>query len=238
MIQRFVPAFLSRASAKLPVGVGEAIREGTRNLSGLPLTVLEILNNVLELHRFCFQILPMKLQVSILVLLRLMAVHWSLQLVTEFGPQMLRLGRMSEPITETYLYYAVLAAPFIAVAALWLLAMPIARLITRGISGDLSIGWVALADWYTLAFIGIGLYYLIGYAAGALGWAYYIFKSASAHHADDGTALGSQMHSPNFYDAWQVVVTFLLGGFLFLNGRKFAVAVARKHQKPTDEAGE
>ena len=131
VIQRSNLAFLSRANAKLPVGVGEAIRERTRNLSGLPLTFLGILNNVLELHRFCLQILPMKLQVSILVLLRLMAVHWSLQLVTVFGPQMLQLFRMPEQTAETYLYYAVLAAPLVAVAALWFLAMPIARLVSE-----------------------------------------------------------------------------------------------------------
>ena len=180
----------------------------------------------------------MKLQVSILVLLRLLAMHWSLQFVTIFGPQMLQMVRMPESNLETFLYYALFAWPVVAVPALWFLAMPIAPLVTRGVSGDLSIGSLALADWYSLVFIGMGLYYLTSNFAGVLGWAYYFFKSASAHHADDGTALGSLMHSPNFYDAWQVMVTFLLGGFLFLNGRKFAVAFVRKQQKAPDEAGE
>ena len=239
MIQRSNPAFLSRANPKLPVGVGEAIREGTRNLSGLPLTFLGILNNVIELHRSCFQILPMKLQVSILVLIRLLAVHWSLQLVTVFGPQMLGLFRMPEQTAETYLYYAVLAAPLIALAALWFLAMPIARLVTRGISEDLSIGSVALADWYSLAFIGMGLYYLISSFAVVLGWAFYFLKSAATHHTASERALADALiNSPNSYGAWQAVVTFLLGGFLLLHGRKFAVAFVRKHQKPMDEAGE
>lgn len=171
----------------------------------------------------------MKLQVFIMVVLRLLAVHGLLLVVTILAPQVLgvlRISGMTSNFSSTY--YLLLLGSLVGVAALWFLAMPIARLVTRGVSGEFSTGSLTLVDGYSLAFIATGLYYLIGNLAGVLSWAHYLLQSASSRQYGVENA-------STFYDAWQVVVTFLLGVFLFLNGRKFAVALVRKQQKVAGE---
>lgn len=110
---------------------------------------------------------------------------------------------------------------------IWVYALSIARLVTRGVSRDLSFGSLSLADCYSVAFMGIGLFYIASHFPQVLNWAHYFLKTAaSASGFRDPAERGV-----NGYDVSQVLITFILGVVLFVKGRSWAAALARSQEK-------
>jgi hypothetical protein len=109
----------------------------------------------------------MNIQSLVVVALRLLALDFLLRVAVQLTPQMLQLLKMDEQLGvagdsryRTTAWMALLAL-VVGAALLWFLAVPIARLVTRNVSQELSLGSLTLADCYSVVFIGIGLLYMV-----------------------------------------------------------------------------
>jgi hypothetical protein len=173
----------------------------------------------------------MNLQSLIVVILRLMAFNFFLQVPIQLAPQLLRLTEVSrqDGFGEMASYVAV---PLIIVIGLivgailiWVFAPPIARFVTRGVSRDLSFGSMSLVDCYSVAFIGIGLYYMASHFPQVLNWSHYLFKAAASRPGD------TWKEGVQWYDVSAAFVPFIIGVVLFVNGRSWSVGLARIQEK-------
>jgi len=169
----------------------------------------------------------MNLQSLVVVALRLIALNFLLETIIMSVPVTLQLLRLHEPTPfdlplVVWLIFGVLLAWSIL---LWIFALPIARLVTRRLPQDISFGAMPLADCYSIAFIGVGLYYIAGYLARVLKLTCHLFKGAAACSGTwwvrevDGSAIA------------QAFIPFVAGILLFIYGREWAVMLARKHEK-------
>lgn len=166
----------------------------------------------------------MNLQSLVVVVLRLMALDLLLRAAVEFFSVALsQLLPMDRGLVV--LPWLVLAALIVSAIVLWFLALPVARLVTRGVSNDLSFGSMALVDCYTIAFMAVGLFYVVTGLPQVLNWSHYLFKLAAS---TNGT---SWKEGVNWYEVSQVFIPFIFGVLLFLNGRGWAVALARRDKK-------
>lgn len=171
----------------------------------------------------------MNLQSLVAVVLRLIALDFFLRsgisVIPHFINMMITSGR---PASETAVLTRMLpvfaiVVLFVIAVLLWVFAPSIGRLVVRGIPPNLSLGETSLADCYSVAFIGVGLLYVAGNFANVLTWAHYLLKMAAS---ETGNSWKEQF---NGYDAAQVFIQFIVGLVLVVNGRKWALALARKH---------
>ena len=168
----------------------------------------------------------MNLQSLIVVVLRLMALDFLLRVAVQLTPQMLLYFGLypHSPLDSapSVLPWLVLAGLIAAAVILWFLALPIARLVTRGVSHDLSFGAMSLVDCYSIAFMAVGLLYFSSNLPQVLNWMHYLLKMAASSSGD------SWKEQVRWYDISQTVMTFIVGVVLFVNGRRWAVALARR----------
>lgn len=170
----------------------------------------------------------MNIQSLVVVILRLTALDFLWQAAIRLTPEILSFlpaYRHSTLEDSRYLMvvpWLMLAALVIAAVALWTLAIPIAHLVVRGVPQDLSLGALTLADCYSVAFIGAGLLYACTHLPEVLNWAFYLTKM-SRFHSDE-----HWQQQVKWYEVSQVVLTFIMGIVLLVNGRKWALALARK----------
>jgi len=176
----------------------------------------------------------MNLQSLVVVLLRLISLNFLLQVLNQLTPQLMRFFQ----VYQSYRNLdgggsgSLLALPLLLIVAycvgavlLWVYALPIARWVTRGLPPELSLGTLTLADCYSLLFIGIGLFYAIANFAHVLNWAHYILRMAASHQD------ASWREEVKWYDASDAIIPFIVGLILFVNGRKWALALVRKEAK-------
>jgi len=174
----------------------------------------------------------MNLQSLVVVVLRLMALDFLVQVGVQLTPQILNLVRLSESssITGSHSYMVlpllVLAVMITAAIFLWFLALPIARFVTRGVSQDLSFGAMSLADCYSIAFMAVGLFYISSHLPQVLNWTHYLFKVAASSSGD------RWKEGVQWYDVSGAFIPFIIGVVLFVKGRSWAVALARRQEKP------
>jgi hypothetical protein len=168
----------------------------------------------------------MNLQSLVVVVLRLMALDFLLRVAVQLTPQMLLYFGMYQrsPLDSapSVLPWLVLAALVASAVILWFLALPIARFVTRGVSHDLSFGAMSLIDCYSIAFMAVGLLYFSSNLPQVLNWMHYLLKMAASSSGD------SWKEQVRWYDISQTVMTFIVGVVLFVNGRRWAVALARR----------
>ncbi len=169
----------------------------------------------------------MNLQSLVVVALRLIALNFLLQVAVQLTPPMLRYlqvyGASAGDGSGSFLAvsWPFIAAIIICAALFWVMALPIARFVTRGVSQDISFGSLSLIDCYSVAFIGVGVFYMAGYLPELLNWAHYFLRTAASKpQFDDNTS------SP--YAVSRTIMSFIFGVILFVNGRRWAVALARK----------
>src|SRR5436190_3376896 len=123
----------------------------------------------------------MNLQSLVVVVLRLMALDFLLRVAVQLTPQLLKFLRLYErsPLDgsspSSALPLLVLGALIVSAVLLWILALPIARLVTRGVSKELSFGAMSLVDCYSVAFMSVGLSYTTSHLPAALNWTHYLF---------------------------------------------------------------
>jgi hypothetical protein len=166
----------------------------------------------------------MNLTSLVVVVLRLMA----LKLLFNSGFYLFSqvLYRTSEPIDydinpRTQLWLTLAIYVFCAVA-LWVLALPIARLVTHGISRDLSFGSMSLVDCYTVAFMGVGLFYVVALLGQVLSSGQLILKSAGS-----GVAIADG-EGPNRYELATTFIPFIAGVILFCKARAWATTLGNR----------
>ena len=173
----------------------------------------------------------MNLQSLIVVVLRLMALNFSLQVAVQLSPQLLRFSEVSRqggmPGMGSYLAVPVVMVIGLIVGAIliWVFALSIARFVTRGVSRDLSFGSLSLVDCYSVVFIGIGLLYIASHFPQVLNWAHYLFKAAVSQPGD------RWKEGVQWYDVSSAFIPFVVGVALFVKGRSWAVALARSQEK-------
>lgn len=119
----------------------------------------------------------------------------------------------------------------VGIILLWIFAPYIADLVARGMpSSELSFGALSLSDCYSSAFLGVGLYQMVVHLAPCLFWALSLFKEAASTPGD------SWRLGVSGYTIWSAFLPFLFGLVLFVNSRKWAVALARRQTEtpPSD----
>lgn len=166
----------------------------------------------------------MNLQSLVVVILRLITLNFLLDVaVMSARNTILLLNDFTSLYSYLLVFLLASCGLFVCAILLWIFALPIARLVTRGISQDISFGAMPLADWYSIAFIGIGLYYIADYLASVLKLTFHLFKGAASSSGTwwvrevDGAAIA------------QAFIPFIAGILLFIYGRKWAAMLARKH---------
>jgi len=70
--------------------------------------------------------------------------------------------------------------------------------------------------------MAVGLFYISSHFPQVLNWAHYLFKAA-ASRAGDAWKQGVE-----WYQVSQAFIPFIVGVVLFVNGRRWAVALARR----------
>ena len=169
----------------------------------------------------------MNLQSLVVVVLRLMALDFFFRVAVQLTPQILQSLRLNEPspyggsrlIVLSWLF---IVGMIVAAVLIWRFAIPISRFVTRGISHDLSFGAMSLADCYSIAFMVVGLIYISSHLPSVLNWTHYLFKAAASGAGD------SWKESVQWYDVSQAFIPFIFGAMLFMNGRRWGVALARR----------
>lgn len=176
------------------------------------------------------------LQSLVVVALRLLALDFLLRAAIQLTPHMISLAQNSArsplspslpSIEYTVFPWLVLNGLVVGAILLWVCALPIARMVTSGVAQDLSFGGTSLADCYSVAFIGLGLFYISGHLAQVLNWTHYLFKAAASSPGD------SWKEEVPWYNITQAYIPFIVGLVLFVKGRKWAVALARRHAEST-----
>jgi len=178
----------------------------------------------------------MNIQDVVVVVLRLLALDFLLRVAVQLTPQILQMLRLfaASPGDSSRFFavlpWLVLAGLTISAVLLWILALPIARLVTRGVSQELSFGEISLVDCYSIAFMSVGLFYVAGHFPQVLNWAHYLLKAAASH------AGNSWKETIEWYQVSQAFIPFIMGAILFANGRRWAVALARRQEESSRPA--
>ncbi len=178
----------------------------------------------------------MNLQSLVVVVLRLMALDFLLQVAVKLTPQILRVlgvfGRstLDDSRSLMALPWLFLVGLIVAAVLLWSLALPIARFVTSGVSLDLSFGAMSLVDCYSIAFMAVGLFYVSSHLPQVLNWGHYLFNAAASRAGD------SWKKDVDKYQVSLAFVPFIFGVVLFVNGRKWAVALARRQTESSASA--
>ena len=180
----------------------------------------------------------MNLQSLVVVALRLITLNFLLSVAVLSAPPILQSLKFYKhpPYPSELLPFTacmVIVGLFVCAILLWIFALPIARLVTRRIPQDIAFGAMSLVDCYSIAFIGVGLYYIVGYLPKALNQTYYLFKWAAS---DSGSWWMRQVDASIIS---QTFIPFIAGILLFVFGRKWALMLARKHaQVPSPVAAD
>ena len=170
----------------------------------------------------------MNLQSLVVVVLRLMALDFLLRIAIQLTPQLLQFLHLYErsPLdgssSSVALPLLVLSGMIVSAVLLWVFALPIARLVTAGVSHELSFGAMSLVDCYSIAFMSVGLLYIVSHLTPVLNWTHYLFKTAAS------TPSNAWKEQVSWYDVAQAFIPFIIGTILFVNGRRWAVTLAGK----------
>jgi hypothetical protein len=169
----------------------------------------------------------MNIQSLVVVALRLLALDFLLRVAVQLTPQMLQLLKMDEQLGvagdsryRTTAWMALLAL-VVGAALLWFLAVPIARLVTRNVSQELSLGSLTLADCYSVVFIGIGLLYMVRCLPKVLSLANYFLTTPASER-------GGALNGASGYEVWEFTTLFGVGVLLFVMGRRWALVLASR----------
>lgn len=170
----------------------------------------------------------MNLQSLVVVAFRLIALYYLLFSATQFmggfillthpRPPAAILSSGSEMIFSGMFWFG-------CAALLWICALRIARRVTRGVSRDISFGAMSLVDCYSIAFMSVGLFFIVSQLPHILNRICYLFIVAVFYS-------GSwQIDVKTGYAVSEEVIHFFAGILLFVFGRKLAVILAQKHAK-------
>src|SRR5207253_3605936 len=116
----------------------------------------------------------------------LMALDFLLRVAIQLTPSLLSFMRVrhssppGESSLDAALPWVMLVGLVLCAVLLWVLALPIARLVTKRVPQEVSLGVLTLADCYSFAFVGVGLLYVASGLPHVLTWGHYVFKMAAS----------------------------------------------------------
>jgi len=155
--------------------------------------------------------------------LRLTAVNFLVRMLVEIStPLLISAGIYQRPTDQApmMIAWALVGALFLGGVLLWSLAVPVARLVARGVPGDISFDNLTLADCYSLSFVGLGMVYIVGHSAGAWNWTMYflrwLFHRQYTPWSDPGRG----------YEIMGIFIPFTAGILLVLMRKKLAHMLA------------
>ena len=173
----------------------------------------------------------MNLQSLVVILLRILALNFLVQIIVTFLPQfyLYRDSFGSNPLSNpiSFIYILFVAALVTGACMLWSLALPLAQRITHGLPVELSFGALSRVDCYSIAFMAVGLWLAAVHFIQTLNWAHYLFRLA----ASDRTPGQETFSQLNGYDISSSVIPFIMGIILFLNGRNWAHRLALRDER-------
>jgi hypothetical protein len=132
----------------------------------------------------------MNIQSLVVVVLRLMALDFLYRLILQSVSSLIELAqksysfRLSGGEFNVWMVFpmTVFGALLLAAILLWIFAPAVARLVSRGVSQDISLGALTLADCYSVAFMGVGLMYIAREVPAAITWAHYLLRNGGFGH--------------------------------------------------------
>jgi hypothetical protein len=155
--------------------------------------------------------------------LRLTAVNFLVRMLVEIStPLLISAGIYQRPVDQApmTIAWALVGALFLGGLLLWTLAVPLARLVARGVPGDISFDNLTLADCYSLSFAGMGVVYIVSHSAGAWNWTMYflrwLFHRQYAPWSNPGRG----------YEIMGIFIPFTAGILLVLMRKKLAHMLA------------
>lgn len=162
----------------------------------------------------------MNLKTLIVVVLRLLAIEMVIQTSVVFVPLFFR------PFSggsDNLAFVVASVCLFTCAAIMWHFAPAIANFVSSGLPQEISFGALSLTDCYTVAFVGVGLLQIASRLGAVIYLAFAWFKSAASPTGNLGP------YQISGASAWQAFIPLVIGAVLFINGRRWAVALAR-HQ--------
>lgn len=168
-------------------------------------------------------------QTLIVVVLRLTALNFLVRVIVELTTPLLVFAGIYQRSTDDNAVpvgWVLVASLVIGAILLWALALPLARVVARGVPNDISLDNLSLADCYSIAFMGVGLVYIISHAAGVWSWTSFMVQS--------------MIHGPRYpwndrtrgYEIAHAFIPFILGIILVVKRRKWAVKLAGEKPAP------
>lgn len=163
----------------------------------------------------------MNLTSLVVIIIRLLSLDFLLRAALQTAPQLFQfIVAQSETarslIPPTIIYSGILAMA----VALWLLATPVARLVTHALPQEVSAGALSLADLYSVGFISIGLYYVINRITPSIFALIFLLKVFSGESSSIGPV--------NWYEVMDSIVPLLAGLALFFRGRRWACVLSKQ----------
>jgi hypothetical protein len=170
----------------------------------------------------------MNIQSLIVVVLRLTALNFLVRIIVELTTPLLVFAGIYQRSGEDasmIIGWVLVASLIFGGILLWVVALPVARLVARGVPNELSLGDLSLADCYSIAFMGVGLVYIVSHLAGVWNWTSFLIQW-TLH----GPRYPSYDHTRG-YEIANVFIPFIVGIILLLKRRKWAVALAGKNSE-------
>ena len=173
----------------------------------------------------------MNLQSLVVISLRLIALKFLLDIFLQVMTQVTVVGGYPDDLPFSNPFhsaYVIVIAGFITGGCmLWVLALPIAKRVTRGVPQELSLGGLSRVDCYSIGFVVVGLWLSAVYFAQVLNWVHYLFGLGAR-----AAAPAKELVEPlNKYDISASVIPFIVGIILLFNGRKWAQCLARRDER-------
>lgn len=165
----------------------------------------------------------MRIETLVVVVLRLLALDFLLRCAVQLTPLLMPYLISTHGAEKPVVPWFIAGALIISAIALWLGAPLVARVVTHNVSSTISFGSMSLADCYSIAFIGVGLFYVVSHFPEVLNWGHYWFQAAASN------AGSTWSDGLNKYQITQAIVPFVVGAILFVNGRRWGIALAKRH---------
>jgi hypothetical protein len=157
------------------------------------------------------------------IALRLTALNFLLRIVVEISTPVLAAAgfyHQSPDDAPPAIAWALVGGLMLGSILLWTLALPLARLVAKGLPFELSLGNLSLADCYSIAFTVLGLVYIVSHLAPVWNWTWFTLQSL--------------IHGPRYpwndrTRGYQIVTAFLpfiAGIVMVLKRRKWALKLA------------
>src|SRR5690348_7303712 len=122
----------------------------------------------------------MNMQSVIVVGLRLTAINFLLRIIIALATPLLIFAgvyRRTGDDGSATVGWMLVGALFVGAVLLWVLALPVARLVARGLPEEIALGDLSLTDCYALGFMLVGLFYVLSHLAGVWNWTGFVFQS-------------------------------------------------------------